>query len=408
MRRTVVTESRNVAPPTEPSCAQASADLLSIATETDGVRPNAIAGGGMNGGEAARLAALAGYRILDTPRERDFDDVAALASEICGTPIAVVNLIGDGRQFFKAEVGLGVRETPLESSFCAKAILEDEFLVVPDATRDPRFHGNPLVTGEPGLRFYAGALLRTEDGHAIGTVCVLDVVPRELTALQERTLRVLARQVMKQLELRRTVEERDRAQAEQRVLNEELSHRLKNTLSLVQALATQTLKGVAERDAVQVFERRLFALSKAHDMLLQEDWKAAPISTVVGGVLSLHDDASRIESAGPDLDLGPKATLSLSMILHELATNAMKYGALSSEAGRVSLTWTIEPAEDGPTLAVTWEERGGPPVTEPLRRGFGSRLIRTGLAGSGGVDLRYRREGLYAEFRAPLSTVQAS
>ena len=372
------------------------------------MKPNGMGGGGMSGSEAARLAALASYRILDTPRERDFDDVVALASEICGTPIAVVSLIDDGRQFFKAEVGLGLRETPLETSFCAKAILEDEFLVVPDATRDPRFHGNPLVTGEPGLRFYAGALLRTEDGHAIGTVCVLDVVPRELTALQEKTLRVLARQVMKQLELRRTVEERDRAQAEQRVLNEELSHRLKNTLSLVQALATQTLKGVAERDAVQVFERRLFALSKAHDMLLQEDWKAAPISTVVGGVLSLHDDASRIEAAGPHVDLGAKATLSLSMILHELATNATKYGALSSEAGRVSLSWIVEPADDGPVLVVTWEERGGPPVTEPLRRGFGSRLIRTGLMGSGGVDLRYLPEGLHAEFRAPLSTMQAS
>ncbi len=374
----------------------------------DGVRPNAITDGAMNGSEAARLAALAGYRILDTPRERDFDDVAALASEICGTPIAVVNLIADGRQFFKAEVGLGVRETPLETSFCAKAILEEDFLVVPDATQDARFRGNPLVTGEPGLRFYAGALLKTQDGHAIGTVCVLDVVPHELTGLQERTLRVLARQVMKQLELRRAVEERDRAQAQQRVLNEELSHRLKNTLSLVQALATQTLKGVAERDAVAAFERRLFALSKAHDVLLQEDWTAAPISTVVGGVLSLHDDASRIEASGPEVDLGPKATLSLSMILHEMATNAAKYGALSDEAGRVSLSWTVEPGDDGPVLAVTWDERGGPPVTQPQRRGFGSRLIRTGLTGSGGVDLRYNPEGLHAEFRAPLSMVRSS
>lgn len=371
------------------------------------MRPSAIVGDGMNGSEAARLAALASYRILDTPRERDFDDVAALASAICGTPIAVVNLIGDGRQFFKAEVGLGVRETPLESSFCAKAILEEEFLVVPDATRDPRFRGNPLVTGEPGLRFYAGALLRTEDGHAIGTVCVLDVVPHELTGLQEQTLRVLARQVMKQLELRRTVEERDRAQAQQRVLNEELSHRLKNTLSLVQALATQTLKGVAERDAVEAFERRLFALSKAHDVLLQDDWTAAPISTVVGGVLSLHDDASRIQAAGPEVDLGPKATLSLSMILHEMATNAIKYGSLSGEAGRVSLRWTIEPEDEGPMLVVTWQERGGPPAAEPTRQGFGSRLIRTGLVGSGGVELRYRPEGLHAEFRAPLSMVRS-
>lgn len=161
--------------------------------------------------EAARLAALDAYEILDTPPEDSFDEVAQLASETCGTPIAVVNLIGEGRQFFKAEVGLGVRSTPLESSFCAKAILENEFLVVPDATKDPRFDCNPLVTGEPGLRFYAGALLRTNEGHAIGTVCVLDFQPREITPLQERTLRVLARQVMKQLELRRALAQRDAA-----------------------------------------------------------------------------------------------------------------------------------------------------------------------------------------------------
>jgi hypothetical protein len=118
--------------------------------------------------EARRLAALSRYAILDTPRETAFDEIAALAAEVCGAPIGVVNLIGEGRQFFKAEVGLGVRETPLETSFCAKAILEDDFLLVPDATLDARFDCNPLVTGEPGLRFYAGALLKTPDGLPIG------------------------------------------------------------------------------------------------------------------------------------------------------------------------------------------------------------------------------------------------
>ncbi|WCT75311.1 PAS domain-containing protein [Sphingomonas naphthae] len=160
--------------------------------------------------EADRLAALASYAMLDTPTEPAFDEVAQLASRICGTPIAVVNLIGDGRQFFKAEVGLGVRETPLETSFCAKAILEEDFLLVPDATQDARFDCNPLVTGDAGLRFYAGALLKTETGLPIGTLCVLDTRPRQLTALQQDTLRVLARQVMAQLDLRRAVAEQQR------------------------------------------------------------------------------------------------------------------------------------------------------------------------------------------------------
>ncbi|WBH15128.1 PAS domain S-box protein [Sphingomonas radiodurans] len=120
-----------------------------------------------------------------------------------------MNLVGDGRQFFKAEVGLGVRETPLETSFCAKALIEEEFLLVPDATLDPRFACNPLVTSEPHIRFYAGALLKTEDGLPIGTLCVLDYRPRDLTQLQQDTMHVLARQVMAQLELRRAVRERD-------------------------------------------------------------------------------------------------------------------------------------------------------------------------------------------------------
>ncbi|NGM48963.1 PAS domain-containing protein [Caulobacter sp. 602-2] len=152
--------------------------------------------------EARRLAALRRYDILDTPREAAFDEIVALAAEICGVPIALVSLVDEHRQFFKAEIGLGVDGTPLESSFCVKAILEDDFLLVPDATRDPRFDCNPLVTGDPHVRFYAGALLKTAEGLPIGTLCVLDTAPKDLSPLQQRTLQVLARQVMSQLELR--------------------------------------------------------------------------------------------------------------------------------------------------------------------------------------------------------------
>jgi PAS domain S-box-containing protein len=169
--------------------------------------------------EADRLAALASYNVLDTPLEPAFDDLAALASEICDTPIAVVNLIAEGRQWFKAEVGLGVRETPLDSSFCAHAILEADYLEVPDATLDPRFACNPLVTGEPGLRFYAGALLKTDDGLPIGTLCVLDIKPRCLTEQQARALQRLGRQAMSQLELRRALRARTNSEERLRFLD---------------------------------------------------------------------------------------------------------------------------------------------------------------------------------------------
>ena len=173
--------------------------------------------------EAARVAALVRYGILDTPREQDFDDLAQIASDVCGTPIAVVNLVAADRQWFKAEVGLGVRETPLETSFCGHAILAADFMMVPDATKDARFKSNPLVAGEPGLRFYAGAILRTPDGLPIGTVCVLDYEPRDLDEHQVRTLKLLARQAMTQLELRRSIVEHQNAL--RRVGDAEARHR---------------------------------------------------------------------------------------------------------------------------------------------------------------------------------------
>ena len=163
--------------------------------------------------EAERLAVLAAYDILDTPRDPAFDDLAALASQICDTPIAIVNFVAEGRQWFKAEVGLGVRETSLESSFCVHAILENDWLEVPDARDDDRFNRNPLVLGEAGLRFYAGVLLKAESGLPIGTLCVLDTKPRKLSEQQVCALKRLAGQVISQLELRRALLARTASEA---------------------------------------------------------------------------------------------------------------------------------------------------------------------------------------------------
>ena len=160
--------------------------------------------------EADRVSALRGYGILDTPREEAFDKVVRLIARVFDAPIAVVNLIDTDRQWFKAETGLGVRETPLETSFCAHALLQQDGMVVPDATEDPRFQCNPLVTGEMGLRFYAGRLLKTPEGLPLGTLCVLDdkARPEGITDLQSETLDVLADLVMEQITLRRSERER--------------------------------------------------------------------------------------------------------------------------------------------------------------------------------------------------------
>src|ERR1700744_907969 len=189
----------------------------------------------LHSAEEYRLAALRHYDILDTPREADFDEVVKVASAVCGTPISVINLIDQGRQWFKAEVGLGVRETPLDSSICAHAILQPGLFVVPDTTLDDRFCDNALVVGDPHLRFYAGALLETPEGFPLGTVCVLDYKPRELDETQKAFLRLMANQVMKLLELRRlaAAEHAARIHAEELVkqnstLMREGDHRLMN------------------------------------------------------------------------------------------------------------------------------------------------------------------------------------
>lgn len=155
--------------------------------------------------EAARLAALDRYAILDTEPEETFDDLVLLAAHICKTPMAMLSLVDDHRQWFKSSVGVQVREMPRDVSFCAHAIEQRELFIISDTLQDTRFRENPLVTGDPHIRFYAGAPLLTEDEYALGTLCVVDREPRELDADQTEALLSLGRLALRQMELRRNL-----------------------------------------------------------------------------------------------------------------------------------------------------------------------------------------------------------
>jgi anti-sigma regulatory factor (Ser/Thr protein kinase) len=179
--------------------------------------------------ETERLAALRRYRILDTEPEQAFDDLTFLAAQICGTPIALITLLDEERQWFKSRVGTSATETARSIAFCANTIQQDDVFVIPDTLADERFRENPLVVGEPWVRFYVGAPLVTHDGHALGSLCVLDRVPRTLTPEQQAALEALGRQAVAQLELRLNVDElaqalseRDQAEEAQRRLVQEL------------------------------------------------------------------------------------------------------------------------------------------------------------------------------------------
>ncbi|MFO7691947.1 MAG: ATP-binding protein [Vicinamibacterales bacterium] len=195
----------------------------------------------MSAGEADRLAALRRYRILDTEPEQRFDDLALLAAQICGTPMALISLVDRDRQWFKAKVGFDMTQISRELAFCGHAITQAGLFVVPDAQQDARFRDNPLVRGEPGIRFYAGAPLVTDEGHALGTICVLDREPRVLTAAQQAALEALKRQVMAQLELRVSLDElagalaaRDQAESDQ----DQLIVELRGALDSVERLSS--------------------------------------------------------------------------------------------------------------------------------------------------------------------------
>lgn len=491
--------------------------------------------------EDERLAALYRYRILDTPDEEPFNRLAMLARDLFKTPIALVSFVDERRQWFKARVGLEVRQTPREWAFCTHVIQSDadEVFVVRDASQDPRFAINPLVTGAPFVRFYAAVPMRTPDGFQLGTVCVISDQPRPegITEEQGRWLATLAGLASDELELRlqarraqeaaeaearlrraqeaagviafeangqaaeadkllhtlrrllglvesapielhglpavvdpaerprlealarrlmieggtvseefratlaneevvwaqirgevhvgaandggpwhmagllRDVTERRRADERQELMTRELDHRAKNALAVVLAALRLTPMDEPHAYAAAV-EGRVAALARAHTLLTKTRWVGADLHDLVWGELnpflfgSGAMEAPRAQVEGPRVMLAAQAAQPLSMALHELATNAVKHGALSTMAGRVEVTWAFEEG----VLRLRWAERDGPAVAAlPARLGFGSRVMRgTVVAQLGGtLEWTWPSSGAVCDIELPAARILA-
>jgi two-component sensor histidine kinase len=203
------------------------------------------------------------------------------------------------------------------------------------------------------------------------------------------------------------ISERKRAEERQQLLVNELNHRVKNTLATVQSIASQTLRNArTPQEAQRSFESRLIALSRAHDVLTREKWQGASLYEVVAQALEPYSDGGedRLHLSGPHVRLTPRMALALAMAMQELATNAVKYGALSNAQGEIAIGWTVEDGAPA-MLHLRWEESGGPPVEAPERRGFGSRLIERSLADEleGQVRIAFAATGVVCTIDAPLA-----
>ncbi|MGR4892200.1 sensor histidine kinase [Sphingopyxis sp. LARHCG72] len=472
--------------------------------------------------ERLRLDTLREYRIMDTPPEAAFDRVTKMAADLYDVPIALVSLVDDCRQWFKSAYGLDTTETPREMSFCQYVIAEDRPVIVTDVLGDPRFRDNPLVTGEPHIRFYAGVPLRAYNGTILGSLCLIDREQRAaLTDVELERLGDFAGIVMAEADLRRVVAERDEAQrmleraldfsgiatwqldpkigamywhgavaelfgadyesalmtaddvlarmppddrerviaaleesraggnpysVEHRIqhpergvrwiasrgdwdvwldearltgvsiditeqksrqenanlLMRELHHRMRNLFATVSAIISLTRHAARDvEDYVERINSRLDALNRAQNVLLGANFMTGSMHALMREVEAAFP---RIRWSGPDLLLPENALVAMALTFNELATNAVKHGALTNEGGSVDVRWTQDPEGSEPRMfRLTWTETGASGVAAPDRTSFGTMLmersVRNNLGGT--IERHWEPGGLVCEIAMP-------
>jgi two-component sensor histidine kinase len=344
--------------------------------------------------EPQRLIALKRYDLLDTPPEEAFDRLTRLAAGVLGMPISLITLIDETRQWFKSRHGFDALWTRREVAFCSRTILDTEPLVVPDATADDRFVANPLVTGEPNIRFYAGAPLVTPEGHVLGTLCVIDRLPHpEFSDEQRRLLQDLAGLVMTEIEvrsailaLRQTVREHQeserrlqRSLAETEILLREVHHRVRNNLQVVDTLlALQIRHTPAVAEHLRDLRHRVYCLGMVHQKLIQSAdletinlaeflrdlcWSLAASDTDRQGRVTLN-----VTAEPRDVALKIDFAIPLGLLITELVTNAYKHAFPSDQPGTIDVLLTII-GEGKACLAVFDDGIGVPATPSPVTVG---------------------------------------
>ncbi len=353
--------------------------------------------------EQTRIQALLDYQILDSEAEAEYDGFVKLLSYICQTPIALISLVDPTRQWFKAKVGCEASETSRDIAFCAHAILQSDVFVVPDTLKDPRFEDNPLVTGEPHIRFYAGAPLITPEGLALGTLCAIDQAPRNLTGEQLVALKFLAKQVMTQLELRRRTQELEQVLESKNKLFHLLSHDLRSPFNGILAFSRTLVeeRETLTKDEIEDFSQTILTSAEQFmqliDNLLQStrfelgalEYQPATIAidTVIGNVQALlkgnttQKMVELVYESHPGVEVFADSTM-LHSIFQNLIGNAIKF---TPSKGRV----TVEVVDQDAMIQVTVIDTGVGVPSDMMADLFEVKAYRStdGTAGEKGTGL---------------------
>jgi two-component sensor histidine kinase len=361
--------------------------------------------------DAERLMALERTGLMDTPPDPRFDRLTRLTARTLGVPVVLVSLVDNERQFFKSAVGLAepwdtCRQTPLSHSFCQYVVTRDMPLVIPDARANPLVADN-LAIPDLGVAAYLGIPLRGRDGSVLGSLCAIDTSPRDWSDADIADLSDFAHLVEEQIFAQSRIHQLVISGEQRQLVSGELTHRIKNVFSVVLSLIRFAARNRSNLpDFVEDITARIEALARAHDYVVVSSTPSEQQSPTLAALLEVllsafNSDGERVIIDSPPTAIGEKAATAVALIVHELATNAVKYGALSVAGGRVQLTC----CEDQADLKIVWRESSGPAVDgPPSQTGFGSKMTKISATGQlrGTIVYDWARAGLGVEIRVPL------